>query len=336
MLLDDGTADEPTDPSDAAQDEEATRMSKWLVLPLVALASIAVTASRATRTWTINTSATGGACATQTRNDTDGPDPWGGCFPGPSSTGVPAGTTLSAYTGPTTITSANTVIDGKRMGCIRVSAPGVVIRNSKISCPSSSSAYAVLSGDGDYSGTPLLIEDSEIDCANTNGTALGEALITVRRVNIHGCENGGDINQSFTVENSYIHDLYNSAAAHTDGFQFASGHIVNGQVASGSLNVTINHNTIFGMGADGSFGTSAIISNRGGDTNVLIENNLLAGGAFTLYCEQGTKGNNYRVINNTFTRKFSQKVGFYGDSTDCSDETQSGNIYDSGQALSLP
>ncbi len=293
-------------------------------------------ATPATRTWTINTSATGGACATQTRNDTDGPDPWGGCFPGPSSTGVPAGTTLSAYTGPTTITSANTVIDGKRMGCIRVSAPGVVIRNSKISCPSSSSAYAVLSGDGDYSGTPLLIEDSEIDCANTNGTALGEALITVRRVNIHGCENGGDINQSFTVENSYIHDLYNSAAAHTDGFQFASGHIVNGQVASGSLNVTINHNTIFGMGADGSFGTSAIISNRGGDTNVLIENNLLAGGAFTLYCEQGTKGNNYRVINNTFTRKFSQKVGFYGDSTDCSDETQSGNIYDSGQTTALP
>ena len=49
------------------------------------------------------------------------------------------------------------------------------------------------------------------------------------------------------------------------------------------------------MGADGAFGTSAIISNRGGDTNILIENNLLAGGAYTLYCEQNANGVNYRV-----------------------------------------
>ena len=52
------------------------------------------------------------------------------------------------------------------------------------------------------------------------------------------------------------------------------------------LNITIRHNTIYAIGPDGSFGTSAIISNRGGDQNILIENNLLAGGAATLYCEQ--------------------------------------------------
>ncbi len=270
-------------------------------------------ATPATRTWTINTSGTGPRCATQTLNAFDGPDPWGGCFPGPSNTGVLAGTVLSAYTGPSTISTANTVIDGKTMGCIDVTAPGVVIRNSKVSCPSSRSGYAVFSRDGGFSGTPLLIEDSEIDCANTNGTALGEALFTAIRVNIHGCENGGDLNQNITIQDSYVHDLYNSAAAHTDGFQMGGGHYVNGQVVAGALNVTFDHNTIFGIGADGSFGrTSAIISNRGGDTNILIQNNLLAGGAFTLYCEQGAKGNNYRVISNAFTRAFSQKVGFFG------------------------
>ena len=41
--------------------------------------------------------------------------------------------------------------------------------------------------------------------------------------------------------------------------------------------------------------------------------------------EQDAKGSDYRVLNNAFSRQFSQKVGFYGISTDCSNETQSGN-----------
>ena len=117
----------------------------------------------------------------------------------------------------------------------------------------------------------------------------------------HGCENGLDMNQSITVEDSYIHDLYNSAEAHTDGIQFATGHLLNGQLASGVVNVTIRHNTIYGMGADGSFGTSAIIDHSFGvNTNVLIDSNLLAGGAYTLYCSIGFTGMNYRVVNNHF------------------------------------
>ena len=254
-------------------------------------------------------------------------------FPNADNTGVPPGTTLSPYTGPGTISRPKTVVTGKTIGCIRVTAPGVVIRNSKISC---GGQIAVRIDDGDFTGTPLLIEDSEIDCRNTGGAhAIAEANVTARRVDISACENGFDVNQNVTVEDSYIHDLYNGAEAHTDGIQFAS-RIVDGQVVQGVLNVTIRHNTIYGMGPDGSFGTSAIISNHGGDTNVLIQNNLLAGGASTLYCEQGAKGANYRVLDNRFSRKFGPKVGFYGPSTDCSDETQSGNVYhETGMPLTL-
>jgi hypothetical protein len=248
---------------------------------------------------------------------------------------VPAGTALTPYTGPSTVSTPNTVIDGKTMGCIEVKAPGVVIRNSRISC-GDPGPDVVTSADGSYSGTRLLLEDSEIDCQDVGGTAVGDTNITVRRVDIHGCENGFDVDAELTVEDSYIHDLYNSAAAHTDGIQLASGHYVGGQVVPGALNVTIEHNTIYGVGADGSFGTSAIISNSGGDTNILIQGNLLAGGAFTLYCEQGTRGTNYRVIGNHFSRRFGPKVGAYGPSTDCSDETQSGNVYhESGQPAHL-
>ena len=66
------------------------------------------------------------------------------------------------------------------------------------------------------------------------------------------------------------------------------------------------------MGADGSFGTSAIITNSRRRPNILIQDNLLAGGAYALYCDSPGAGTNYRVIDNHFSRKFSPKVGFFG------------------------
>jgi hypothetical protein len=61
----------------------------------------------------------------------------------------------------------------------------------------------------------------------------------------------------------------------------------------------------------------------------------LAGGAYTLYCDQGATGINYRVINNHFSNAFHAKVGTYGAATDCAGETSSGNvIHETGQAIS--
>ena len=254
-------------------------------------------------------------------------------FPREDNTGPPAGIALSPYTGPSKITTPNTVIDGKTMSCIQVAAPGVVIRNSKISCP----AGGIFVDDRDLFGqTGLLIEDSEIDCLNQGGTGISEGHVTARRVNIHGCENGLSINQNVTIEDSYIHDLYNPSEAHADGIQLSFGHWDGSGYPCCALNVTIRHNTIYGMGADGSFGTSAIISGSGGDTNILIENNLLAGGGYALYCEQGATGISYRVINNRFSTRFKASVGFVRPATECSDETQSGNvIHETGRPLTL-
>jgi hypothetical protein len=265
-------------------------------------------------------------------------------YPDATCTGVPAGVVLSAYTGPTTITTANTIIDSKNItSCIDVNAPGVIIRKSRISCKGA----PVGSFDGAYTGTALQIQDSEVDCQNTGGTAIGDTNYVAIRLNIHGCENGFDIDQLVTIQDSYIHDMYNSAAAHTDGIQFAGGHyrIVNGQYVKSGNNfvedpnardINILHNTIYSRGVDGSDGTSAIISNHGSDTNVLIQDNLMAGGAYTLYCDQGATGNNYRVINNHFSTIFHSTVAAYGPSDNCSDETLSGNVYhESGQPIHL-
>jgi hypothetical protein len=258
-------------------------------------------------------------------------------FPREDNTGVPSGTVLSPYTGPTVISTPNTVIDGKMMGCIEVRAPGVVIRNSKVSCP----AGGIYVDDRSLpdSATPLLIEDTEIDCQNLGGTALTEADFVARRVLIHGCENGLSVNQNVLLEDSYIHNLSNTGEeAHEDGIQIAFGHWDGSAYVCCGLNITIRHNTIYGMSQnDTRFGTSAIIGGPPGTANILIENNLLAGGAYTLYCVRGLPAPvNYRVINNRFSTKFSPKVGAFGWSSDCEDEFQSGNvIHETGRSLRL-
>ena len=100
------------------------------------------------------------------------------------------------------------MIDGKTIGCIQISAPGSIIRNSRISC---GGGYAVYVDDTTSTQTLLTIEDSEIDCKGTPGSAgIGEADFIVRRVEIAGCENGLDINQNALIEDNYVHDLYNA------------------------------------------------------------------------------------------------------------------------------
>jgi len=54
----------------------------------------------------------------------------------------------------------------------------------------------------------------------------------------------------------------------------------------------------------------------------------MAGGAYTLYCQQAGQGTNYRVIDNHFSTVFYPTVGAYGPWTDCEDETEvHGNVY---------
>lgn len=248
-------------------------------------------------------------------NTPGGADGTGGCFPGPGNTGIPAGTALTVVSGNMTISTANTVIDGKDIrGCVNVTAPGVIIRRSKITC---GGFYAVLHESS--SGVPLTITDSEITCGGA-GTGIGDHGTTVRRVNIHDCENGFDIDDHIIVEDTWIHDLYQNSVAHSDGIQIAVG-----------VEVTIRHNSIFAFAA-----TSAIISHPTNDVNMLVERNLLAGGAYTLYCPRD-RSVNFQAIDNRFSRVYYPKGGVYGPWTDCEKiAVNRGNVWaDTGQPLPL-
>lgn len=298
----------------------------------------------------------GGSCA------------WPDCFPDATNTGVPAGTSLTAYSGENPITTDNTVIDGKIVGCLSVQADGVIIRNSTISC-TDASAVACFPEEGCGTTTELLIEDSEIDCTGYGasgivgeGTGIFGDNFTARRVDVFGCENGLSISQNVLLVDSYIHDLYNDPVvpapdgAHADGVQFASDHWNGTSYSPGAKDITLLHNTIFGAGwpndesdctvppcgAGGeSIGTSSIITNRGPtniDENILVEKNLLGGGGVGIYCEQdGYAAINEQVIDNHFTTQFLPFDDPPYISGDCADEADtSGNvIHETGDTVVL-
>ncbi len=103
------------------------------------------------------------------------------------------------------------------------------------------------------------------------------------------------------------------------------------------INITIRHNTIIGRTGDasspGNNTTSAIITPAGATSDVLIENNFLAGGAYTLYCPANAPVN-VRVQNNTFAHLTGPLGAAFGYSTNCTTGTiWSGNVTDTGQVV---
>ena len=169
-----------------------------------------------------------------------GPDPWGGCFPGPSNTGVPAGTQLTNYTGPCTITTANTVIDKKTVNCVLdIRAQNVQITNSLINgrvyvddtrCASISSTDGSITNPGTASFT---ITDSTVVTNEILNRALTYCNYTATRVNLSG---GGStaICINCTIQDSYLHDPQEDP----------DGHAHNSTVRMGAKGNLI-HNTLW-------------------------------------------------------------------------------------------
>jgi hypothetical protein len=240
---------------------------------------------------------------------------------------------LTAYTGPSRITAANTVIDGKIITTsltIVAGANNVTIKNSIIRA---SGYWLVLNDEG---ATGLKIIDSELD-GTPNAPSSGDSAVagdnyTLTRVNIHHTVDGLKAGSNVVVEDSYIHDMLIAGAdPHNDGIQ-----------SLGTTSLTIRHNTI--ILKDGS--TSAIILSTGSADsmrNILIENNLLGGGAFTVYggYEAGrdtlSKVSNIRIIDNKFTTQIHPNSGAYGPltSTD-SPVVVTGNTWYDGPKIGQP
>lgn len=242
-------------------------------------------------------------------------------FPTASNTGVPAGTSLTPYTGPCTITAPNTVIDAKTIACnLSVRAAGVTVTRSKIA--------GTIINDVNSAGYSFTISDSEIDAGNREGTGIGDVNFTATRVHVRGGNRSIHCENNCTVVDSYVHgqmtDL--TGVLHESGIRMGE-------------NAVIRHNTITCDAPEvpPDAGCSAGLTGYGDFApvqNNLIENNLFKAstGAFCAYggssggkpFSSQTKSITFR--NNVFERGPGGKCASYGPIT-AFDTTRPGNVW---------
>jgi len=230
---------------------------------------------------------------------------------------VPAGTTLTPM-GATRITTPGQVIDGRDItGSVSIDAPGVVIKNSRIH-GSDANGVNVFSGD-------VTIYDSEIS-GFENAIAFGSWK--AYRVNIHNTYGDGvKLGDNVTLQDSWIHDLTPADGAHADG----------GQMQDGIRNLVVRHNVIDVSAASEANSALFLAPDFGPSTPgpVLITDNWLDGGNFTLFCVDGGNGQfvvgNITITNNRFGHR-----GKYGAAQVNVPILQSGNVWgDTGAGLRL-
>jgi hypothetical protein len=188
-------------------------------------------------------------------------------YPDATSTGVPAGTVLKP-SGPLRVTANGTVVEGFDVtGEITVEADHVTIRDVRIR--GTGGPLVVLHGTG------LVVEDSELDGRGGGVPAIGFHDYTLRRVDIHDVAEGPRISgDNVTIEDSYVHNLVQVGANHTDAVQVVggSGIVVRGNTlrvdnpASGSLG-----NAAFQFGEE-----------EAPVRDCLVEGNFLDGGNYTV------------------------------------------------------
>lgn len=239
-----------------------------------------------------------------------GEDPWGGCWPGPDNTGVPAGTTLTNYTGSCTITANGTTIDSRTVNCspLTVRAANVTITNSQLN--------GGVNIESAYCGSvSMTITDSSVDLpddvsGNSGSTGILRCNFTANRVDVTGGRRSMYCVNNCVIENSWVHEqgVDPTEEAHFSGIRMEQ-------------NGTIRHNSITceatrsGPGSGCSAGLTGY-PDFAPITNNLIERNLFyrgAAGGSTMcayggatggkpYSSDPTNATYIRFIGNRFVR----------------------------------
>jgi hypothetical protein len=135
-------------------------------------------------------------------------------WPGAANTGVPAGVVLTAYTGPCTVTVANTVIDSKDIRCAQfvIRANGVAVRNSRITGTGPQGLATV-----DVSSTGVTFTDVDV-LVVTNSSGIDGSGYIATRVDISG-GNRGAWCSNCTIRDSYIHGGRATGSYHASGLR---------------------------------------------------------------------------------------------------------------------
>lgn len=278
------------------------------------------------------------SCAVSTPNVPDGPDPWGGCWPGPSNTGVPQGTILTNYAGPCTVTGANVTIDSKTVNCSELvigMTTNLVIKNSVVN--------GIVYADEGNTGS-LTIQDSEVNAGTTSFGAVSYDNITVIRSEIQGGQHNVQCTKNCRVVDSWLHDSIVFGESHNNAF-----------ISNGGSDYSVEHTSLHcnrqpigtaGCSADLSlFGDFAPIERATVSRSLFVANST--GASYCLYGGTGdskpydAQANTIKMIDNVFQRGSNNKCGESGpvtgflkpDGSYPTGNVWSGNVWSNGGAV---
>jgi len=250
-------------------------------------------------------------------------------FPDATTTGVPAGTQLTKYNGTLVVTTPGAVIEGLNItGGVIIQAPNVTIKN----CVITSNQWYVVLFDWSTDSSNGTIENCEVygsgnNIAPGNHGIVGGDLVIGN--NVHDVEQGLAPDSGSTIQGNYIHDLNNPQSdPHYDGIL----------ILGNRSNITITGNTIINQHTQ----TDAIMiqNPQGPVSNIIIDNNKLIGGGYTVYSDAshgGGKITGVQITNNHIGGGLYAPVYFTGNTP-----IYSGNVDDTtgqllpGQQASIP
>jgi hypothetical protein len=241
-------------------------------------------------------------------------------FPDATTTGVPAGTTLTNHNGDLIIDTPGAVISGLNItGTVYINAPNVTLENCKVT----SGGYLVVDVATGVTGTT--VQNCELNGTGSGPqgqTGIGGSGTFIGN-NIYGVENGINVEGSNTlIQDNYIHGLSASGDPHYDGVQ----------ISGGFDNTTVRHNTIINTQNN----TSAvfIVNDFGSLNGVIIDNNELSGGSYTVYSDQKPT-NPGKITGVQFTNNKIGEAGYGWASVDNNTVVWSGNTdLDTGKTVS--
>lgn len=234
-------------------------------------------------------------------------------YPDSTNSGVPSGITLTSHSGETITTAGSTVKDDSFTGELTIDASNVTVEDDQVN-----EGINVAPG-----LTGVTISHSTCTGDNVQNCVFAKSKALVTSDYFTGC--GECINGAVTLENSYLDVSAVISGEHYEAIYYGGG--------EGPL--VINHNTMFSPNHDQ--GETAVIFasvDFGNQTTLTIDNNLLAGGNYTIY--GGGSGNGGKVVGpvtvkgNHFSRKYDANGGYYGVASYFNEAvtTWSGNVWD--------
>jgi hypothetical protein len=280
-----------------------------------------------------------GPCPVAGKNLPGAADPWGGCWPGPGNTGVPKGTVLTTYTGPCTITVANTVIDSKTVTCstLDIRAAGVVIRKSMLQGTD-------VTDTGSSSASFTITDSTVVNSAREQCMCIGDHNFTAIRVEVRGGNRSMYCARTCTVTDSWLHAQQLEGAQHGSGLREEQGTIARHNVLVCDYPIT-NDATTLGCSSDlTGYPDFAPIKNN------TISRNLFLASSTVSFCSYGggTAGKPYSndptnatyqvFTENVYQRGGNRKCGAYGPVTSFvtgrAGNVWQGNVWDDGTTVS--